>query len=314
MIKLSILIPVYNVEKYIGACFESIRKQNILEDTEIIMINDGSTDSSGDLCEEFAKQCKNVRYYTNEKNMGISYTRNRLIGSARGKYISWVDSDDVLDDKWYEYIYRTIELDDDIIIFNLCSFKNKPKRERVYRKYNVISPRVFIKLLSIEVDVQSHLCSKVLKKSLWEGIEFPKDSSYCEDFIVMSQLALRIKSVGVLNNNLYHYRKREGSIVRNVQNSVNNDELYFKIANKRYHLFKKNGWDISRAGTQVAVLKLLYNMNSCRVKKYKYIIKYFRNNFWRLLTQSGVGKKNRIRTILIAIKLLYYKLTERKYA
>ncbi|WP_417177424.1 glycosyltransferase family 2 protein, partial [Bacteroides sp.] len=94
MPKLSIIIPTYNVEKYISVCLESLRKQTF-EDWEAIVVNDGSSDNSGIICNDFAKKDSRIKVY-HQKNSGVSAARNFGLLKAEGEFITFVDSDDML--------------------------------------------------------------------------------------------------------------------------------------------------------------------------------------------------------------------------
>ena len=100
---ISVIVPVYNVKNYLEKCLDSIINQTY-KNLEIILINDGSTDESLDICYMYEKKDKRIKVY-NQENHGLSYTRNRGIELARGKYIGFVDSDDVISPFMYEFLY-----------------------------------------------------------------------------------------------------------------------------------------------------------------------------------------------------------------
>ena len=114
---LSIIIPVYNVEKYIYECLDSIIYQkNCINDCEIILVNDGSTDSSGDICKKYAKKYKNIKYLS-KKNGGLSDARNFGIENASGNYIWFIDSDDYIQKDCISKIVKAIkEKKTDVIV------------------------------------------------------------------------------------------------------------------------------------------------------------------------------------------------------
>ena len=115
MTNLSIIVPVYNTEKYIKRCFESLKN---LKDTEIIVINDGSADNSENIINEFAKSQSNIIYYKKE-NSGIADTRNFGMEKATGKYIMFVDSDDYIDDDLIPELEPFMKENIDVIKFKL---------------------------------------------------------------------------------------------------------------------------------------------------------------------------------------------------
>lgn len=110
----SIIVPIYNVEKYIEKCFDSIRKQDVKEDIEIICIDDGSTDKSGIICDKYVELDKRFKVI-HQSNKGVSYTRNLGVQISKGKYLAWIDPDDYIDDNWWNNIKKIIDKDVDII-------------------------------------------------------------------------------------------------------------------------------------------------------------------------------------------------------
>ena len=106
MPEISVIVPVYNCEKYIGKCIESILNQTF-KDLELILIDDGSADESGKICDEYKIQDKRVKVI-HEKNSGVSIARNVGINVAKGKYIGFVDSDDYLAPDMYESLYENL--------------------------------------------------------------------------------------------------------------------------------------------------------------------------------------------------------------
>ena len=107
MAKVSVIVPVYNVEKYLKQCLDSIVDQT-LEDLEIVLVDDGSVDSSGTICDEYAKEHSNIRVI-HKLNGGLGSARNEGMRKARGKYIGFVDSDDYVSEKMYETLWNLAE-------------------------------------------------------------------------------------------------------------------------------------------------------------------------------------------------------------
>ena len=104
---LSVIIPVYNVERYIKKCFDSIIVQIKDADVEIICINDGSTDKSGEICDEYAAKYNKIKVY-HQNNKGVAAARNYGLSIIKGQYIAWIDPDDYISNKWYENISTLI--------------------------------------------------------------------------------------------------------------------------------------------------------------------------------------------------------------
>nr|WP_302853132.1 glycosyltransferase [Methanosphaera stadtmanae] len=131
--KVSIVIPVYNVEKYIERCLKSILNQT-LDSIEVIVIDDGSTDNSGKICDEFSTKYKNVKTF-HKRNGGVSSARNLGISIAKGEYIGFVDPDDFIHVNMYKELYENAKkVNSDIAI---CSFK-EIKGNKIYKEDNTV--------------------------------------------------------------------------------------------------------------------------------------------------------------------------------
>lgn len=123
----SVIVPVYNTDKYLEECLESILNQT-LKDIEIICIEDKSTDNSLQILKEFSKKDDRIIIIENDENRGISFNRNKGMAYAKGKYISFIDSDDKLDKDAYEKLYNFIEENhQDFVIFNTLRFNEDRK-------------------------------------------------------------------------------------------------------------------------------------------------------------------------------------------
>ena len=133
---ISVIVPVYNVKNYLEKCLDSIINQTY-KNLEIILINDGSTDESLDICYMYEKKDNRIKVY-NQENHGLSYTRNRGIELARGKYIGFVDSDDVISPFMYEFLYKAInEYNSKISICDFVRFSDKPTFNESYESISL---------------------------------------------------------------------------------------------------------------------------------------------------------------------------------
>ena len=119
MVKVSVIVPVYNTEKYLRRCLDSLVNQT-LDEIEIIVINDCSTDNSKEIIKEYKNKYKNIVLIDNKVNKGIGYNRNMGIKKAKGKYISFVDSDDWVNETMYDKMYK--KATDDNLDLVLCNY------------------------------------------------------------------------------------------------------------------------------------------------------------------------------------------------
>lgn len=201
-ILISVIVPAYQAEKTLDRCLKSIVSQSY-HNYELLIINDGSTDRTAEICENYANMYSHIRYYSQE-NIGISETRQKAVSLARGKYIQFVDADDwadshmlqVLSDKVKEYEY-------DIII---SDFIIETKHKSLYKKQepSALYSRALIADIS-SPRLAGVMWNKLIKKDLFDNVSFPNGIHYCEDWIVCFHLFERTNNVFYLNKAFYHY-------------------------------------------------------------------------------------------------------------
>ena len=212
-ITFSIIVPVYNTEKYVEKSLESILKA-IDKDCEVIIINDGSTDNSETKILEFIKKLpediKENFIYTKKENKGLADTKNVGIKLAKGKFISVVDSDDYISDDFYTIARRYIN-ENDIIIYDVyVEFEKSHKLNYVSRARSDWKEEEIVALLNGAISGSS--CNKIIKKELYNGHEFPVGKQY-EDTAVTPFILSETNKIKYIPYPLYHYLQREKSIV-----------------------------------------------------------------------------------------------------
>lgn len=253
---LSIIIPVFNVEKYIGECFDSIKRQKMKEEVEIICVNDGSTDRSGFICDEYAKIDKRFKIF-HQKNKGVSSARNLGIKMSKGKYIAWIDPDDYISDNWWDNIKNILENDKkvDIIFFDYIILKDKKYIKKTFaNKSSYISKKDFLYNLSGNQKIQGQLWQKIFKKELLKQYTFPENISFLEDYAMLSRFVLKAENIYYLSKKLYVYRLREHSITKDV--SIEKVYMSYLIVKEVYDYLQKNNFEVSRIGYLIQALKV----------------------------------------------------------
>lgn len=210
----SIIVPVYNTEKYVIKCLDSI-KNAIKEDCEVIIVNDGSTDNSKKVITEYIEklpeQYKSMFIYTEKTNKGLADTKNVGISLAKGKYISVIDSDDYISDDFYDIARRYISEGNEIIIYDLyVIFEKNPEYTYVARAR--VDKETDMKKALISGAMQGSSCNKIIKKSLYEPYEFPTNKEY-EDTSVTPFILMDTEKIKYVPYPLYYYLQREKSIV-----------------------------------------------------------------------------------------------------
>ena len=226
---ISVIVPVYNVKNYLEKCLDSIINQTY-KNLEIILINDGSTDESLDICYMYEKKDNRIKVY-NQENHGLSYTRNRGIELARGKYIGFLDSDDVISPFMYEFLYKAInEYNSKISICDFVRFSDKPTFNETYESISLTKIDA-IKELMIDKKIANHAVDKLYLRELFDDVKFPVGKKY-EDISTIYKLFLKSEFVSYVPCNLYGYYFREGSITGCYNKSAVKD--YIKAINERY--------------------------------------------------------------------------------
>jgi glycosyltransferase involved in cell wall biosynthesis len=210
---ISVIVPVYNVEKYLRECVDSILQQTYKE-LEIILVDDGSTDKSGKICEEYAKIDGRI-HVIHKKNGGLSDTRNTGLSICMGEYIGFVDSDDWIAPDMYENLYRgCVEFLADISCCGRYIVKNGQQIPAFVLPERVaISPKEAIADMLIEKNVDVSPCDKLYSNKFFENVRFPL-GEINEDAAIMFNILSCANKIVHVGKAGYYYRKREGSITK----------------------------------------------------------------------------------------------------
>ncbi|MFC3904129.1 glycosyltransferase family 2 protein [Clostridium disporicum] len=219
--KVSVIVPIYNVEKYLGKCIESIINQT-LKDIEIILVNDGSTDNSGIIAEDYAKLDKRIKVI-HQENAGQGQARNMGISISNGEYIGFIDSDDWIDVNMYEYLYKSITMNNADI--GVCSRRGYNEDGSIGHTKLVEDNEIFYIDKNIGEYVVKHLfyphtvssCNKLYKSDLIKknNIMFKSvDEVGSEDALFNYCTLLNTKKVVTVRSVFYNGLEREGSTTR----------------------------------------------------------------------------------------------------
>ena len=223
---LSVIIPVYNSEKTISKCIDSILKQD-LKEKEIILIDDGSKDNSLEILLKYEKKYDFVRVISQE-NMGQGVARNNGIRIATGKYITFIDSDDYVSgtNSYSKFIKKCYKNDLDILIFNYVIVKDNIKEHVVTLKENVVfsSEEVLNKFL-LTNEVEGYSWNKIFKSKLFEedGIRFIEGKKY-EDIPLVIEAIILSNKIEFDNSKTYNYVINNLSTTQNININTLNDE------------------------------------------------------------------------------------------
>lgn len=310
-IKLSIIIPIFNVEPFLAECIESLLKTDRIFETEILLVDDGSTDGSGAVADSFAMKYDNIKCY-HKKNGGLSETRNYGIKHAQGEFIVFIDSDDCVNSDLFAHVIRKLsDFDGDILLWDAdiidekgCLLDNG-RRKYVTHKGVAPYPARLNGINVLEQQLSDHPWYTVsaclgayrrvmlVSNKLWF-----KEGILHEDEVWTPAILLHASSIYYLPEKIYLYRTRNGSIMHNTGNDTHIDSLIYcfsflfdfyskTIENK--HLLEKLDASIARR-----YLHAITEFDFYRSRKSKDV------NKWLLLEKSK-GMKDKCRALLLLV-------------
>lgn len=214
---ITVVVPIYNVENYLECCIESILSQSYTN-LEIILVDDGSTDSSGKICDVYANRDKRIRV-VHKKNGGLSDARNRGLRKARGKYITFIDADDMVGEHFVESLFEAAKINEsDISICDYTFIEDNIKKVKEMTCGDVY----LLSNIQCEKEMYCHskhalefvAWGKLYKTQLFfeNNIEYPEGKIH-EDLFTTYKLIYFSQKISVIGDVLYFYRKRTGSIM-----------------------------------------------------------------------------------------------------
>ena len=238
---ISVIVPVYNVEKYLPQCIDSIINQTY-KNIEIILVNDGSTDNSLSICNKYKEKDRRIKII-NKKNGGLSSARNAGIEKINGPYLCFIDSDDFIDNNMILKLYNLIRNNNsDIAVCNRFQYYDYKKKNSLipysnckyfntnnYEKIDAMKQLISLKNFDMSA------CGKLFKSLLFKDISFPVNK-LSEDYFIMYKIFEKCNLVTFTNEPLYYYRQRKGSISKNKK--INYD--YLDAAKQQMDYIRKN--------------------------------------------------------------------------
>ncbi len=243
MEKVSVIIPAYNVERFIGECVRSVMAQTY-KNIEIVIVDDGSSDGTAGICEELAREDGRIKLIRNGRG-GVSVTRNTALDNATGDYIVSVDSDDTIEPDMIETLYKKLkETDADVVAcgFYYMTEEGEPLYERKPPKERLISGRDALEGRDTEVGINAPVaspCAKLAKKEIYEGKRYKVGIIY-EDLHLMPYLYFDAKRYVIIPYCGYHYRQRNGSIMH-TNEGEREYRLHFDIFNEHAEFYRSKG-------------------------------------------------------------------------
>lgn len=267
---ISLVVPVYNVQEYLPECLDSLLGQSF-KAIEIILVDDGSTDASAEICDRYASGDDRIRV-VHQQNAGVSRARNVGIGLARGKYLGFVDSDDWVDRDYCKRLYEA--LTDYGADISICSYyvvrPRKTKPTAADGKITVYDRKEAIRMLYEDVRIRNFAWNKLFRRELFDGIGFPEDRIMCEDMAIMHRLFYRTGPIVQMNVPLYYYRMR-GDSCTNVSHPLKEYQFFLAVCEQALFEKEKNLFPEERGKLEAKVLKRAIRLIGRVVSRKNYI-------------------------------------------
>jgi glycosyltransferase involved in cell wall biosynthesis len=303
MSEISIVVPVYNVEKYLDKCISSILQQSFT-DFELILVNDGSNDNSGSKCDEYKHIDSRIKV-VHQENQGLSSVRNIGIETSKGKYITFIDSDDFVHPKMLEILYNNIlENKADI---SVCGYEIVTESKKISVKSITNNISIYNNIQSVKKIVEKSesimiiACCKLYKLSLFQDIYYPV-GKYHEDEFVTYKLLYKSNKIVVTDAKLYYYVQRSNSITRSTYSIKRLDKLE---ALEQAIIFFKN--EHNKELAYLAGFRYLFNIQIAYYRV-KYEMKYNKSIMDKLRKQYNEEFRefayNNIKNIFIIKRII----------
>ncbi len=314
----SVIVSVCNLERYIERCVESLRKQTC-SDFEIVVVDDGSTDRSAEICDEIARKDARITVIHRE-NGGLSAARNTGLDHAKGDFVLFVDGDDYAEPEYVERLYEeSVATDADIVLCNY--FYKNDEGELVDRSnYSYVAgkgPFHNLQALYMFEDQQygtffDVVWNKMFRKSLFDGVRFPEGISLVEDISIMPELYYRAERISVIGDKLYNYIYRQSSLSNGTYDKEEDYRLRKPMMEER--LKKYIAWEIKELILIhiIHLYALVFRHTGGRDKRLNELQKEYRRWYRKGVYKGKVPAGRRVKFFLGAVSLkLYFYLAEK---
>lgn len=315
---ISVIVPVYNVEKYLERCVKSIAAQTY-KDLEILLIDDGSTDKSGKMCDDFQQTDSRIKAF-HKQNGGLSDARNYGIEHSAGEFISFVDSDDYIDEKMLETLHRLItENDADLAVCSAMDvFEGKEVTQvKEIKEFNLNKVESYKYML--RGDGIPSACNKLYKRQTVGDVRFPAGKLY-EDGFFTPQILKRVEKTAVTSKPMYYYFRRADSITTKPFRKGDLDviEAYDKCVKQVKELCPEAlpYAEFRYRNAYFNVLDKMLMRDDCKeIPEYKQVVKYLKKHTVQIVKDPGFGKMRKIAAVALKFSVPLYKkilLTKQK--
>ena len=314
---ISVIVPIYKVEAYLNRCIESIMNQTY-RNLEIILVDDGSPDNCGEICNKYAREDSRIRVIR-KSNGGLSSARNAALDIARGELIGFVDGDDWIEPDMYEFLYRNLEKEAADV--SVCG-----RFDDYVDRSVAIGDTTFCKVctrheamkLVYESEIGMYMWNKLFRREVFSTIRFPVGKVF-EDIFIMFLLIDAANKVIFSLEPKYHYLQRHGSIVRSpykpeTAHRIEATWANYEYVSQRYPTLKTDAKEFHLIGCVYVLDKMLMSKTTDIGKEKKELIRYIRKNWKEIWSHSkfGILRKLAIMTLFIHESLYKAALYMRK--
>lgn len=306
---ISVIVPVYKAEPYIEACVGSILSQTF-SDFELILVNDGSPDRSGELCDKLAKTDPRIQVIHKE-NGGAATARNGGLDAAQGDYIAFVDSDDLIHPQYLEFLLQLLQTNN--ADFAMCHY-DFFKDESTIFSGTPTEDGAILRGPELLAEFHKHcrrvslisLCMKLFKKEIFDGLRIPEGQT-AEDSLVLPMILERANIIVRSDQKLYYWRETPGSVTRG---GVNANYLHrINISDSYACFFAKRGDKTLADHFRAEYLQrtVAHYFNICHVKPellpaFQPYMKKYRQRFWDCFRARGLSPRARVAFVLFLIR------------
>ena len=305
---ITVIINVYNCEKYIRKCIDSVINQTY-KNLEILIINDGSTDKTLDICKSYND--KRIKIITT-KNQGLSFSRNIGIENAKGEFLYFIDADDFIELDTIEYLYKLcIKYNADMATCECLdiysyNFKIKEYKEKIY----ILSNEEMLKknLLSV-IKHSDTTWNKLIKKSIVKNIRFK--NKIINDLTTTYKIIISSKKIIYSTKIKYYYYRNSDSITLSKRNDLNRNIEIYKVLNKRYYDIKKIYPNlIENDIAMVRTIIMLYSRQNNELRNFlnnEKVLQLFKKLYSLKMLKYELSRRDKIKIIIFSINPKLYQ-------
>ncbi|MBQ6143013.1 MAG: glycosyltransferase [Clostridia bacterium] len=313
---ISVIVPVYNCEKYIKKCAESIINQTF-KDLEIIFVDDGSKDESGKICDSLKQQDERIKVI-HQENKGVSSARNEGLKIASGDYISFVDGDDYLSRDMYEFLYENLEKNKaDVSVCGIvnCFLKADGSEKRV-RQSSFNGSGLLSGKEAMSEALKSRIFSvnpvnKLFSAKLFRGEKFPEGKT-SEDAFLVPKILLKAKRVFYSSEQKYYYVRHEGSIT--TSNFAYNDWYVVEAYKNHFEFIKENHPELIKEAEFRYIWAYIYVLDKIIISKekpkksdYLKALKFVKRNALKIFLNPYFSAKRKLAIFALLVNKKIYK-------